>query len=51
MNSYMYIAGGVFALISAIIFFYPAFLYIFLFLLYSVILVGIGKLSIENNRK
>ncbi|XP_037027852.1 sorting nexin-25 isoform X2 [Bradysia coprophila] len=42
MNSYMYIAGGVFALISAIILFYPAFLYIFLFLLYSVILVGIA---------
>lgn len=39
----MYLTGGVFALISAIIFIYPAFLYIFLFLLYSVILVAIGE--------
>lgn len=43
ISGYLYTAGGMFALLSAIIFFYPAFLYIFLFLLYSVILVAIGK--------
>lgn len=48
MKNYLYLFGGVLALITAIIFYYPAFLYIFLFLLYSVILVAIGNFLNET---
>ncbi|KAJ6637054.1 Sorting nexin-25 [Pseudolycoriella hygida] len=42
MNACLYLSGGGIALISATIFFYPIFWYIFLFSLYSVILVSLA---------